>query len=175
MFAMDAVVSYSAAQILDMVPLTWVTGILDIGGGTGRLSSWICDVHPQCKRYWFALTVIVDKVTDFQTDVPINDRVEFQKGNFRKVIPQLEDGINAVVLSRILHDWDDPTCLDLLKRIHKAFGASTPPAGVIIFDMMFNDDDKVSPTETNLQDCNMLVQTVSVRHVVMWLLSKLTE
>ncbi|KAG2172254.1 hypothetical protein INT43_004795 [Umbelopsis isabellina] len=161
MLAMDAVVNNSAPQILDMVRLTWVNGVLDIGGGTGRLSSWICDAHPQCSRaIVLDLPNIVDLATEMRAIAPINEKVEYQKGDFKQAIPKIENDINAIVLSRILHDWDDETCLDLLQRIHQTLvAAPIQPAGVIICDMLFDDNAKISPVETNLQDCNMLVQT----------------
>ncbi|CAM0140559.1 hypothetical protein VKS41_006578 [Umbelopsis sp. WA50703] len=161
MLAMNDVVNNSAPQILDMVPLEWVKGVLDIGGGTGRLSSWICDTHPQCSRaIVLDLPNIVELATELKIVAPVNEKVEHQKGDFKQAIPKLENGINAVVLSRILHDWNDETCLDLLQRIHQTLVPSAiQPAGVIICDMLFDDNAKIAPVETNLQDCNMLVQT----------------
>lgn len=162
--AMESVVNTSAPQILQMVPLDWVSGIVDLGGSTGRFSSHFIEANLRCQRaIVFDLPHIVDLAQDMRKDVPINDRVEFVKGSFFDPLPDLPGEINAVVLSRILHDWDDPTCEIILKNANAALvNSKARRAGVIIFEMLFEDDSKVSPKDTVIQDVNMLVQTVSL-------------
>jgi acetylserotonin N-methyltransferase len=163
MRAMDGAVDNTAPTILQMVPLDWVTGILDIGGSTGRFSSYICDALPNCKQaIVFELPNIVDLAEDMRKEDQINERVVYQKGNFLDVLPELPENINAVLLSRILHDWNDQTSLELLKSTHAALTATkNKAAGIVICDLLFDDDSKVSPVDANLQDLNMMVQTVS--------------
>jgi hypothetical protein len=160
--AMESVVNTCAPQILKRVQLDWVSGILDLGGSTGRLSSYILDANPNCQRsIVLDLPHIVDLAQDMRKDAPINDRIEFQKGSFLEPFPDLPGEINAMVLSRILHDWDDATCEIILKNANKALAnAKTRRAGVLIFEMLYDDNTKVSPSTTTIQDVNMLVQTV---------------
>jgi acetylserotonin O-methyltransferase len=162
--AMESIVNTSATQILKMVQLDWVSGILDLGGSTGRFSSYFLDAKPRCQRaIVFDLPHIVDLAQDMRKDVPINDRVEFLTGSFFEPLPELPGEINAILLSRILHDWDDSTCEVILKNANAALVKSKARrAGVLIFDMLFKDDTKVTPKNTAIQDVNMLVQTVSL-------------
>ncbi|KAI8584740.1 hypothetical protein K450DRAFT_217796 [Umbelopsis ramanniana AG] len=159
--AMESAVNMSAPQIVKMVQLDWVSGILDLGGSTGRFCSHFLDANPRCQRAMvFDLPHIVDLAQDMRKDVPINHRVEFLKGSFFDPLPELPGEINTILLSRILHDWDDPTCEIILKNVHAALVKSKARrAGVVIFDMLFEDDTKVTPKDTAIQDVNMLVQT----------------
>ncbi|KAG2186775.1 hypothetical protein INT44_003001 [Umbelopsis vinacea] len=159
--AMESTVNTTAPQILDAVQFDWITGVLDLGGSTGRFCTHYLDANPRCQRAMvFDLPHIVDLAQEMRKDVPINDRVEFIKGSFFDPLPELPGEINAICLSRILHDWDDPTCETILKNAHAALVKSKARrAGIVIFDMLFEDDTKVTSKDTVIQDINMLVQT----------------
>lgn len=167
MRAMDGAVNNSAPIILKTVSLDWVTGLLDIGGSTGRFSSYICDTLPNCQQaIVFDLPSVVDIAEKMREEDLINDRVAFQKGSFFDGIPELPDHINAVLLSRILHDWDNTTSLELLKKIHARLASTKKEtAGVVVCDLLFDDDTKSAPVDTALQDLSMMVQTVRFREM----------
>ncbi|XP_030914236.1 acetylserotonin O-methyltransferase [Geospiza fortis] len=70
---------------------------------------------------------------------------------FNDSIPEAE----LYILSKILHDWDDEKCKQLLAKVYKA---CKPGGGVLLVESLLNED-KSGPVETQLYSMNMLVQT----------------
>ncbi|XP_009460141.1 PREDICTED: acetylserotonin O-methyltransferase [Nipponia nippon] len=70
---------------------------------------------------------------------------------FKDSIPEAE----LYILSKILHDWEDDKCRQLLAKVHKA---CKPGGGVLLVESLLNED-KSGPLETQLYSMNMLVQT----------------
>ncbi|XP_071404387.1 acetylserotonin O-methyltransferase isoform X2 [Pithys albifrons albifrons] len=70
---------------------------------------------------------------------------------FNDSIPEAE----LYILSKILHDWDDEKCKQLLTKVYKA---CKPGGGVLLVESLLNED-KSGPLETQLYSMNMLVQT----------------
>ncbi|XP_072788051.1 acetylserotonin O-methyltransferase isoform X4 [Taeniopygia guttata] len=70
---------------------------------------------------------------------------------FNDSIPEAE----LYILSKILHDWDDDKCKQLLAKVYKA---CKPGGGVLLVESLLNED-KSGPVETQLYSMNMLVQT----------------
>nr|XP_020661245.1 acetylserotonin O-methyltransferase-like [Pogona vitticeps] len=59
------------------------------------------------------------------------------------------------ILARILHDWEDEKCLQLLTKLHQA---CTPGGGVLVIEMLLNED-RCGPFEVHLHSLLMLVFT----------------
>ncbi|XP_016075266.1 PREDICTED: acetylserotonin O-methyltransferase [Miniopterus natalensis] len=59
------------------------------------------------------------------------------------------------ILARILHDWADEKCAQLLARIHQA---CKPGGGVLVIESLLDEDGR-GPLTTQLYSLNMLVQT----------------
>ncbi|XP_044858141.1 acetylserotonin O-methyltransferase-like [Mauremys mutica] len=69
---------------------------------------------------------------------------------FKDPIPEAD----LYILARILHDWADDKCMQLLAKIHKA---CKPGGGVLLVETLLNED-KTGPLEAQLYSMNMLVQ-----------------
>lgn len=83
--------------------------IIDVGGGYGALINNIQSKYPTLKCILFDLEKVIDKVTI--------TNVQKIKGNFFDTIPIKTD---AIVLSRILHDWNDEKAMQILKNCYEA-------------------------------------------------------
>ncbi|XP_014844443.1 PREDICTED: acetylserotonin O-methyltransferase isoform X3 [Poecilia mexicana] len=59
------------------------------------------------------------------------------------------------ILARILHDWTDERCIELLCRIYKA---CKPGSAVLLVEALLNEDGS-GPLTAQLYSLNMLVQT----------------
>ncbi|XP_044289884.1 acetylserotonin O-methyltransferase-like isoform X2 [Varanus komodoensis] len=70
---------------------------------------------------------------------------------FKDPVPEA----NLYVLARVLHDWDDGTCVQLLTKLHKA---CKPGGGVLVVEIIFNED-KTGPLEAHLYSILMLLLT----------------
>ena len=60
------------------------------------------------------------------------DRVAMVEGDLFGEYPHCD----AVLLSNVLHDWNEETCLDILRRCHKAL---RPGGRLFIHDVYLND------------------------------------
>ncbi|XP_067401843.1 acetylserotonin O-methyltransferase isoform X3 [Emydura macquarii macquarii] len=69
---------------------------------------------------------------------------------FKDPIPEAD----LYILARILHDWADDKCMQLLAKVHKS---CKPGGGVLLVETLLNED-KTGPLETQLFSMNMLVQ-----------------
>ncbi|KAI8812905.1 O-methyltransferase-domain-containing protein [Cladochytrium replicatum] len=135
--------------------------IVDLGGATGAM------VRAFCERYRsLNVTATVADLPAVISDARKNfglDSVDAEKGiaivkglecdfvRDREKIPRCE----VVVLSRILHDWGDDTCVKILEG---AFGCLESGGHVLICEMVV-DEHRCGPVDAMLQDLNMLVQT----------------
>ena len=74
--------------------------------------------------------------------------------------PALPGGHDVILLSMILHDWDEPTNRALLARCH----AALPPGGSIVVCELLLNDERTGPPEAALMGMNMLVETEGGRN-----------
>lgn len=91
--------------------------IADIGGGTGALLAEILQAHPDSRGILFDQPQVVANAAPVLEDARIADRVEVAGGNFFDIVP---DGADVYILRRILHDWVDDRCTDILRCIRSA-------------------------------------------------------
>ncbi|XP_053240190.1 acetylserotonin O-methyltransferase-like isoform X2 [Podarcis raffonei] len=70
---------------------------------------------------------------------------------FKDPIPEAD----LYILTRVLHDWSDEKCVQLLTRLHKA---CKPGGGVLTVEMVLNEDRK-GPVRCQLYSVIMLVLT----------------
>jgi orsellinic acid C2-O-methyltransferase len=85
-----------------------VRSLVDVGGGHGVLLKAIQDAHPGVAGVLFDRPEVVAKALP---------SLETVGGDFFAEIPE---GADAYLLSRILHDWDDPEAGQILTGIRKA-------------------------------------------------------
>jgi len=88
---------------------------MDIGGGSGHLLEKILIKYRHIKEaYLFDLPSMVENAQLSIKDDKIKSKIKFISGDFFNKIPPTVD---TIVMSRILHDWDDSKVLELLKNI----------------------------------------------------------
>lgn len=83
--------------------------IIDVGGGYGAAISLIKAKHQNSKCFLFDLKKVVDQVTI--------ENIEIIEGNFFDSIPKCAE---AIILSRVLHDWNDEMASIILNNCYKA-------------------------------------------------------
>ncbi|RUS20714.1 O-methyltransferase-domain-containing protein [Endogone sp. FLAS-F59071] len=169
MRAMDSVARVSAPHVLAQLDSSWIRTLVDLGGSTGALAEAFVQANPQIG----AIVVDMPQVTRLaeqmmheepESVVPadVKKRIHFQTANFFTEPDAVPSG-NAYLLSRILHDWDDATCAELLRLLYgKLPGAEArgkgDRAGIIVCDMLLMPNH-TGPWNAVAQDVNMLVQT----------------
>ncbi len=88
--------------------------ILDIGGGHGVISKTIKQAHPTAQIDIFDIAPSLDQAKN--TLAAYSD-VAYIAGDFFKAIP---DGYDTLLLSEIIHDWDDARALKILQNCRQA-------------------------------------------------------
>lgn len=111
--------------------------VIDVGGGYGAAIQSIKNQYPRLNCALFDLQQVVEKA-------PVKDIVKHQ-GNFFDNIP---NNYEAIILSRILHDWDDVKA-DLI--IENCYLSLSSKGILYVVENCSNDhDDKLSLLSLNM-------------------------
>ncbi|XP_041663612.1 acetylserotonin O-methyltransferase [Cheilinus undulatus] len=125
--------------------------ICDLGGCSGALAKQCTSAYPECSVMIFDLPKVVRTSREhFVTEA--DQRISFHQGDFFKdPLPEAD----LYILARILHDWPDERCIELLSQVYKA---CRPGGAVLLVEALLNEDGS-GPLTAQLYSLNMLVQT----------------
>lgn len=115
-----------AADTLDMVNLSGVTRLMDVGGGTGAFLAAAATRHAGLAVDLFDLPAVTPEARARFETAGMGDRLTVHSGSFRD--DPLPRGADAISLVRVLYDHADATVAQLLRS---AF-AALPPGGRLI-------------------------------------------
>ncbi|MHA1249351.1 MAG: methyltransferase [Candidatus Helarchaeota archaeon] len=105
-------------SVIDALELQNVESIMDIGGGIGTLLSKILHKYPNIKKgILIDLPNVINDAKKFLRNLKIFNKIQLIPANFFQKIPVSSD---AIILSRVLHDWNDHNALKILKNAHDA-------------------------------------------------------
>ncbi|XP_060129402.1 acetylserotonin O-methyltransferase-like isoform X2 [Zootoca vivipara] len=125
--------------------------ICDLGGSGGGLAKECIALYPNSTVTILDLPKIVEMAKKHFVS-PEEHRITFHGGDFFKdPIPEAD----LYILARVLHDWDDENCVQLLTKLHKA---CKPGGGVLVVEIVLNED-RSGPLEAHLQSMLMLLLT----------------
>ncbi|MBX7052612.1 MAG: hypothetical protein K1X54_11300 [Flavobacteriales bacterium] len=91
--------------------------ILDVGGGFGALIGNIAKSRKDLKCGLFDLPEVIAQIQ--------REDVDLYSGTFFNKLPE---GYDTIVMSRIIHDWDDLYSCRILENVHDAL----PPRGILL-------------------------------------------
>jgi hypothetical protein len=145
--------SLRAAQAMAACfPWQDVHTLIDIGSSQGCLPVEIALAHPHLTGGGFDLPALKPLFEAYVEQHGVGDRLRFHAGDFfNDPLPTAD----VLVMGRVLHNWDFPTKMMLLKKAYDAL----PGGGVLIVYERFIDDDRRSGTAGLLASLNMLVLT----------------
>ncbi|HHT9120870.1 MAG TPA: class I SAM-dependent methyltransferase [Candidatus Hypogeohydataceae bacterium YC41] len=130
--------------------------LLDLGGGPGTYAIAIAQKNPNLTAVVYDLAPNLEIAREFIKEAGLEDRVTTQVGNFlEEDLP--EEAFDAVLVSNILHIYDPPTNVSILKKCHKAL----EPEGLIIVHDMVLDKSGCAPLFPTFFSLNMLLGTCS--------------
>lgn len=86
--------------------------VADVGGGTGAVANIIAEANPDISCLLFDLPEVIQLIPPTS-----NHRITLCSGNFFEPFPFKVD---AIVLSRVLHDWDSEKASNILKNCKNA-------------------------------------------------------
>lgn len=152
MFSMS---TYTGRQLAEALPeLAECKSILDIGGGWGAISIEICRRYPIPRATVYDLRSVCNTTVQKIRDAGLGGRIDTAPGDFL-IDDDLPTGHEVVVLSSILHDWDEDTNRDILAKCFRAL----PPGGTIIISEFFLNEQRTGPPQAALIGLTMLIET----------------
>lgn len=114
--AMTSGVSSKVKAVLDAYDFSRVTQLTDVGGGAGALMAAILQRYPKISGTVYDLPYVIPTTIKTLDTVGVASRCEVVAGDFFERIPRSE----TIILSRIIHDWDDRRSIQILKNCHRA-------------------------------------------------------
>ncbi|WP_197284918.1 methyltransferase [Sciscionella sediminilitoris] len=133
--------------------------LLDVGGGGGTYPIELCRMFPGLRATVFDLPHVCRIAEGKAAEAGLNLRVGTVAGDFLND-EALPDGYDVLLLSMILHDWDEETGRALLGKCRKAL----VPGGTIIISEQMLNPERTGPRGAALMGVNMIVETTGGRN-----------
>jgi hypothetical protein len=92
-------------------------GMVDVGGGQGKLLTDILKAYPKMKGILFDQPEAIKGAKSLIEQAGILDRCQLIAGNFFESVPA---GGDAYILKYVIHDWDDERAIAILKSCYEA-------------------------------------------------------
>ena len=144
---MSSGTSVWAPELADLIDTTNVRRAVDIGGANGALLALLQKANPALHGIVFDRPNIA---RDAGPDIARNgfaERTELVGGDFFESVPPGD----LYLLKFILHDWDDESCVKILRRCREAM---EPGGRIAIFELVVGADGDAGLAA--LMDLNML-------------------
>lgn len=142
-----------APQLAQVADLSQATRLLDVGGGTGLYSIALLQRHPHLQAIVFDRPEVLIIASEFAASHGVSDRLTCQPGDM--FADPLPTNCDAILLSNILHDWDEPQCADLVQRC----AAALPANGQLLIHDVFLHDDLSGPLPLALYSAALFTLT----------------
>lgn len=130
------------------IDFSFANNIVDIGGGYGAAISSIKKVYPNINCFLFDLEKVIDNCN-------LKD-ITTIKGNFFEEIPKVAE---VIILSRILHDWDNEKAAIILNNCFDAL----PKNGTIY--IIENCSDRIT-IDLSMLSLNMMAMCESYERTI---------
>lgn len=126
--------------------------LLDLGGGTGIYSIACLRQYPQLTAIVFDRPEVLKVAQEFAEQYEVANRLVCQPGDmFRDPLPLAD----TILVSNILHDWDELQCRQLLARCAEVL----PSGGQLVIHDVFLDDDLSGPLPIALYSAALFTLT----------------
>jgi hypothetical protein len=123
--------------------------VVDVGGGNGALLVALLCAHPQMRGVVLDLPHVIAAASRAIAAAGLEARCEAVAGSFFDGVPA---GGDAYILRAVLHDWDDPDAVAILRRVRAAAAAD---ATLVVIERDLGAPN--AAPDAKLSDLNMLV------------------
>ncbi|MFF4244559.1 methyltransferase [Streptomyces sp. NPDC001822] len=146
----------SARDVAELLDLTGVSSVADIGGGQGHVLASLLEKHPSVHGTLMDLPGVVARADARLRDGgPLADRVRIVPGDCREDIPF---EVDLYIIKNIL-EWDDESTRRTLANV---VAAARPGARVVIIENLV--DDTPSMRFTTAMDLLLLLNVGGAKH-----------
>jgi hypothetical protein len=151
----EAMSSYSSMdnalvlEALDHYDFAGVSHLCDVGGGHGSTLCHLLVKYPHLKGTVLDLpSVLADTSLLWADKMGVKDRCTYVPGDMFQAVPPAD----AYMVKRVIHDWNDQECLQILSTMHRA----APQHGrVLIIEQVVPGPD--TPHFSKLFDIHMMI------------------
>jgi hypothetical protein len=140
--AMSDLTVHIHQAILDAYDFGRLDTVVDVAGGRGALLVSLLDAYPQMNGVLFDQPAVV-------ADALQHDRLRVESGSFFESVPE---GGDAYMLKWIIHDWEDPECLAILRTCRTAMSGD---ATLLLLERIVGAPN--TDPAAKFSDLNMLV------------------
>lgn len=137
--------------VLSRYDFSYISKIVDVGGGHGSLIGSILKANPQMSGVLFDAPSVAEGAHSRIEVEGIANRCEVVAGDFFQSVP---GGGDAYILKWIIHDWDDERSITILKNCHRAM---TGNGKLLLVEAIVPRGSE--PHFSKFIDLNMLVMT----------------
>jgi len=128
--AMTAVHGAETEPMLDAYDFSAFKTVVDIGGGNGQVMAAILRRHPGLQGIVFDLPAVADRARSTTWPGDIANRIRIEGGDFFAGVPA---GADAYLMRHVIHDWEDPEAVAILRRCREAMA---PHGRVLVVEMV---------------------------------------
>lgn len=128
--AMAGVHGGETESMLDAYDFGAFGTVVDIGGGNGLVLAAILKRHLAIQGILFDLPAVADRARSTISSSGLADRIRIEGGDFFSSIPA---GADAYVLRHIIHDWEDPEAIAILRQCREAMA---PGSKILVVEMV---------------------------------------
>jgi ubiquinone/menaquinone biosynthesis C-methylase UbiE len=125
--------------------------IVDVGGGTGNLLTTILLANAEARGVLYDRPHVAVEARALIASRGLSARCTVSEGSFFDAVPE---GADAYLLSHIIHDWDEASCLKILTACRRAMKAD---GRLLVVEMVIPPGNDFHPSK--LSDMIMLAFT----------------
>ena len=114
---MIAVAKNFHTPFIESYDFSGFTKVVDVAGGVGTVMSCILKANPHLQGILFDMPQTVADAAKFLEEQGVGDRCQRESGDIFKSVPA---GGDLYVMSYIMADWDDRSCLTVLNNVRSA-------------------------------------------------------
>jgi O-methyltransferase domain/Dimerisation domain len=148
---MTDVATHMAEAVVQAYDFSPYGTIVDVGGGYGTFLTALLRVNPRARGILFDQPHVVAGATKHIEASGLGGRCQTVAGDFFTAVPA---GGDAYVLTRVLHDWDEPHSIAILQSCHRAVADQ---GMLLVIEHVIPPGNAPSPSK--LADLTMLVFT----------------
>jgi len=115
--AMTNLASLNNSAIATGYDFSGISKLVDIGGGYGSHLTTILKTYPSIKGVLFDQPSVIAGAKEFITENGLAERCELVAGDFFQSVPP---GGDVYLLKTVIHDWDEPNAVKILKNCRRA-------------------------------------------------------
>jgi len=138
---------------------SWANSIVDVGGGLGGFLLTLLRAHPHLRGIVADLPQVAARAREHLTAQKMDHRCTAAPADFFVSVPA---GADAYLLSYVLHNWDDESCVTILSTCATAM----PEGGrLLVVETVLPPDDR--PHQGKLLDLVMVTLTRGVERTAL--------